>query len=585
MRVARRAVLVLLVAGAGSAVFASSAVAGPVDHKSGILTAGAYNATPYTWTLVAAGQWDQYSQNFFALRTTPAQTLAPGAGSLFALNANYNLYCLGVSWDYGYDGFFTYRVDVVGGPPEYVTVAITQWDSGPTKCGDYSPNHNAAADVYITSAPPPAGYNPAATGSPGSAIANPQIAYQHNQPTEYDQWFTVVGDYTFDASTPGGAQLADLVNSLCSPTPPGIISGTTCSFTQATPITYGPGDLTGKQSANNCDLSSVAPPSGNANPPPNNDPNYIGITWTYTQSASFSVGGGITASTEVNLFNTIASEASVSVEAEHEWESADTFSRTAQVYIPSNSWGFIWVAPTVGRITGTLHATVGPATYTANKFTEEHAGVSGDTDPRTQPIPAYNVVTKTRPMTAAELKQFCGVGASSRRRALEALKAKSPPWRLVPGRSVAQVALGETQEAVLARLGWPAEKRFALNPCAGMPGCTAVRGLGGTWNYKKRKLSVVFGPDRRVAMLIYSGNRTTRDGVGRDSTVAHLRGKFPRISCAKFARRIDCTVTRASGQQTTRTVFRLADRLPGHGTIWKTSKVYIYVNGRGRGKA
>ena len=52
MLVARRVVLLLLVAGAGSALWASPAAAGGFDPNSGLLTAAVYNVTPYTWTLV-----------------------------------------------------------------------------------------------------------------------------------------------------------------------------------------------------------------------------------------------------------------------------------------------------------------------------------------------------------------------------------------------------------------------------------------------------------------------------------------------------------------------------------------------------
>jgi hypothetical protein len=582
VRIVRRVVLVLLVAGAGSALFASPAFAGGVDGNTGILTAAVYNATPYTWTLVDHKSFDQNGNYSSDLQTVPAATISPGGGSLFGIGSNYYLVCFG-TWKYGYDGYFTYRVDLVGGPPEYVTVGISQLEvSFPTGCG--LGGQHARADVYITTAPPPPGWHPALLTPPASSPSPQQLTYSHNVPYLFDQTVSVVGNYTVDASTNLGAPFVDLLNSLCSGQ-----TNTTCSFTQTTPITYGPGTLTGKQAANNCDLSSAAPgglPStGTGEAPPDNDPNYYQIEYSAAQSASLSVGGGVTVSTEFNLFNTIASEASVSVEAEHEWEEVKTYTREAKVYIPSNSWGFIWVAPTVGRVTGTLVATIGSATFTANNFTEVRNGVTGVTDPLKQPTPAFNIVTKTRPMTAAEKAKFCGTSSASRlRAALQALKTK-PPARLVPGRSVAHVALGDTQEAVLRRLGWPATKRFPLNPCAGMPGCTAVRGLGGTWNYKKRKLSVVFGPDRRVAAIIHSGNQRTNDGVGKDSTIAHLRGKFPRIYCAKFTRRIDCTVKHVSGQRTTKTVFRLGDRLQGPGTRWKTNKVLIYVDGSGRAKA
>ena len=139
------------------------------------------------------------------------------------------------------------------------------------------------------------------------------------------------------------------------------------------------------------------------------------------------------------------------------------------------------------------------------------------------------------------------------------------------------MALGETQEAVVARLGWPAEKRFQLEPCQGMPGCTALRGLHGTWNYKQRKLSVVFGRDRRVAALIHTGNRRTEDGVGKESTLAAVRGKFPGITCHRFRKRIDCAAKRVSGGRTVNTVFRFTER---SGRRWKAKKVLLYVDGR-----
>jgi hypothetical protein len=112
-----------------------------------------------------------------------------------------------------------------------------------------------------------------------------------------------------------------------------------------------------------------------------------------------------------------------------------------------------------------------------------------------------------------------------------------------------------------------------------MPGCTAVRGLHGSFDYKKLKLSVVFGPDRRVAALVYRGSLATKHGVGKDDTMAQLRAEFPRIYCAKFARRIDCSVPRASGPVT---VFRLTDRLSGSATDWAVDKVLIYIKRAGK---
>lgn len=585
-QVTSRFVLVLAAAvlcgSAGSALFASSAVAGDVNSNTGIFEAAVYNATPYTMTLVAAGAPNIGRGNCngsSCWSTYPAGTIPAGGGGLYRI-ASYDFegggICFG-NWKASFDAWMTYRVNVVGGPPEYVTVMVFGTESHGICFGSET---LVGIGVVDSTAPPPASWDPSQGGPPVPQTANAQVTYSHNVPTLYDQTVAVVGNFTVDASTDQGQPFVDLLNSLCSGQ-----DGTTCAFTQTKPITYGPGALGGKQSANNCDLSSAAPggePStGEGEAPPDNDPNYYLIEYQAAQSASLSVGGGVTVSTEFSLFGTISSEASLSVEAEHEWEEVKTFTREVKVFIPSNSWGFVWVAPTVGRVVGTIVATIGSATFTANNFTEVRSGVTGEGDPLKQPTPAFSVVSKTRPMTAAEKTRFCGASSSSQLKALE----RKHPARLVPGRSVARVALGDTQETVLRQLGWPAVKRFPLNPCKGLRGCAAVHGLGGTWMYKKRKLSVVFGPDRRVAAVIHSGNQRTRDGVGKDSTMAHLRGKFPRVACAKFTKRIDCTVKRVSGRRTVRTVFRLGDRQPGPGTRWKTDRVLIYVERRGQVKA
>jgi hypothetical protein len=605
--VARRLVGVLaaaiLWAGVGSGLLTSTAAAGGVDG-AGVFAAAFYNATPYTWTLVKVKNPrrdappplnNPVDSGLNPCNDTgtcwglqpPAATLAPGSAMAYRL-APFFTHPSGFEGnsEWGYDGWFTYRVDEPGAAPVYVSLSVTNFaDSGGFG------NSDPVQLLFFTTQPPPDNWDPGPTGTPqppavpalpGLAIApyppGGGMTWQLHVPQKFDLTFAAIGNFTIDASTDQGKPFVDLLNSLCPDD--AALAGGTCSFTATTPVTYGPGALGSRQAAQNC-IVGPSPPAGEL--PPNVDPNYKVIEQKVTQSASLSVGGGLTVSAEFSLFGSISSEASVSVEAEHEWEEVQSFSRDTKVYVPSNSWGFAWWAPTVGRVTGTLVAKIGSATFTANNFTEVRSGVTGATDPLRQPSPAFNVVTNTRPMTAAELAKFCGVGSSARSLLVRRQMQKGrPPARLVVGGSVAGVALGETQEAVVARLGWPAEQRFALNPCKGMPGCTAVQGLGGTWNYKKRRLSVVFGPDRRVVALVHSGNRRTKDGVGRDSTLAHLRGRYPGISCAKAANRVDCTVKRVSGQQTIRTVFRLADRLPGSGTRWKTSKVLIYVDGHGR---
>jgi hypothetical protein len=600
--VARRLVGVLaaavVLAGVGSGLLTSTAAAGGMDGN-GVFAAAFYNATPYTWTLVKTGNPTVDSVNgpepCNATHTCwglqpPAATIAPAGAMVYRLAPSCDGHPL-TGIDKCYDGWFTYRVDVPGAAPVYVSLSFTGRQQTGVN-GDSFPGMR----LFFTAQPPPDNWDPACCNGafpwppvapavpalPGLDIAplppGGGMSWQLHVPQQFDLTFVPTGNFTIDASTDQGKPFVDLLNSLC---PDGAaLAGGTCSFTATTPVTYEPGALGSRQEAQSC-IVGPSPPAGEL--PPNVDPNYKVIEQKVVRSASLSVGGGLTVSAEFSLFGSISSEASVSVEAEHEWEEIETFTRDTKVYVPSNSWGFAWWAPTVGRVTGTLVAKIGSATFTANNFTEVRSGVTGVTDPLRRPSPAFNVVTNTRPMTAAELAKFCGVGSSARSLLVRRQMQKGrPPARLVVGGSVAGVALGETQEAVVARLGWPAEQRFALNPCKGMPGCTAVQGRGGTWNYKKRRLSVVFGPDRRVVALVHSGNRRTKDGVGRDSTLAHLRGSFPGISCAKAANRVDCTVKRVSGQQTIRTVFRLADRLPGSGTRWKTTKVLIYVDGHGQ---
>ena len=574
---AKRVVLVMaatfVLAGAGWALFASPAAAGGVDDR-GRLSAAIYNYTPYTWTLVdyrspAPCPYNDPTGQNRCWAQLPTDTVAPGETPIYQLDPNDNEGSI-FGQKFGYDASFTYRVDVLEGAPEYITVGISQ-----CQCSGTYGSSIARVLAWNTVAPPPAGWDPASPGPPGPQTANPQLTYQPG-PQLFDVTVTAVGNFSVDASTDLGRPFVDLLNSACAGA-----DNTSCSFTQTAPITYGPGELGNRHQTQNCDLSAAAgggeQPTGGGGDPPNSDPNYMIVDYEAVQSASLSVGGGVTASAEFSLFGEISSEASVSIEAEHEWEEVKTYTRSAKVYVPANSWGFLWAAPTVGRVTGTIVAKIGAATYTATNFTETRSGVTGTTDPLRQPTPAFNVVTITRPMTAGELTTYCGASGSSSQ--LKARKGAAPPARLVAGRSVARVALGETQEDVVARLGWPAERRFELEPCQGMPGCTAVRGIHGTWNYKGRKLSVVFGTDRRVTALIHSGNRRTVHGVGKDSTLAAVRGRFPGVACRKFRKRIDCAVKQVSDGRSVRTVFRLTERT---GRRWKTKKVLIYVDGRGQ---
>ena len=129
-------------------------------------------------------------------------------------------------------------------------------------------------------------------------------------------------------------------------------------------------------------------------------------------------------------------------------------------------------------------------------------------------------------MTSAERVKFCEESPTLALR-MKARAAAALPARLRAGRSVARVAIGETQKAVLARLGWPDEKRFELRPCRGLAGCTARRGLGWHLELQEAQAFRRLRPDRRVAALEHRGNQRTVRGVGKDSTLASVRGAFP----------------------------------------------------------
>ena len=549
MRAVRRVMLMLTVAavcaGGGSALFASSAFAGGVDGSTGILTAAAYNATPYTWTLVDHKSFDSNGNYSSDLQRVPAATISPGGASLFGMYSNYSLSCFG-TWKYGYDAYFTYRVDVVGGPPEYVTVGISQLEvSFPTGCG--LGGQHARADVYITTAPPPPGWHPAQLTPPSASPANQQLTYTHNVPQLFDQTIGIVGNYTVDASSNLGKPFVDLLNTLCSGT-----TNTSCSFTQQGPLTWGTGDPGSPYASTHCGSAKVN--------------NTFSVSYTASQSASLTVAGGITATAEFTLFDVVSNSISVSVEASHQWTETASITRQSSVDIPPNDIAHLWVAPVVGKVTGTLVVSNGAATFTATNFSETRSGVTKDAL-----TPAYDVITKVRPMTAAELQEHC---PSSRSSTLGGVGRGKPPVKLVPGRGVAGVALGQTQAQVVRELGRPLRKSFLVNPCRGLdPRCYAAAGTGGRWSY--RKLSVVFGPDLRVSGLIYRGARRTAKGAGVGSTPPVVRGSYPGMSCSRPAQRMNCTLTRAANAgHKVETVFSFSRRSGG---LYKCDQVLIYV--------
>lgn len=574
----RRWVSVLAVAvgmSSGSALLASPASAGAVDDR-GRLSAGIYNTTPYPWTLVAAKQLtpcpynDPTGQNR-CFASQPPGTLPAGSDADYAIDPNDSESAL-FSTKFGYDVYFTYRVDLLDGRSDYVTVSVTD-----CQCSGIYGSSIANVQAWITAQPPPDGFDPARDASPGPDATDGLLTRQAG-PQLFDVTVTPVGSVSIDASTAAGDRFANVINAACAGEP-----STACSWTQTKPITYGPGALKGPAEANNCDNGATTTDdarTGGADGPPDSDPNYLVVEWSAARSSSLAIGGSVTASVEASLFGTISSEASIELEAEHEWEDKETVSRESKVYIPSNGRGLLWVAPTVGRVTGTLVATIGPATFTATNFAQIASGVSSSGDPVNDPTPDFNVSTKTRPLTAAEIKKLCPHSRGTRI-ARAAGRRAGPPTRLVVDRSVARVALGETQEALYRHKGWPAERRVELKPCKGMPGCTAVRGTAPTWVYRKRGLSVVLDRDYRVTALEYTGTRRTARGVGKGSSPASVRNALPGAVCTQYDEHLDCARTRTVAGRAVRTVFRLR-RENGR---WKVAKVHIYLLETNQGRA
>ena len=364
--------------------------------------------------------------------------------------------------------------------------------------------------------------------APAAATANAQAGYEHNTPGLFDQELSLTGgNYTFDADDAQDKAFAELLNAAC-----GGATDAACSFTQST-LTYGPGPLTlATPQFNTC----VGPNGG-----PDNDDNYACVEYDASQTATLSVGGGLSVGAESSIFGAVTVGSTVSVEASKQWGDTATYDANLEGLPPGEHRGLHLVVADGRHDHGNArrhdrigdlhrHELLPGAQRRARALRSHqrphdgvqhgHQGAADDPERTNRQLRRRRAPRRSAergappgPARSGPLGRSCGAGGH-------------------PGDGVAASGLA-------GRCGASRDGH-----AKGLEGCSARRGLHGTFEYKKRKLSVVFGPDARVAALIYRGRLTTKDGLGKDDSIAKLRARYARIYCTRFARRLDCAIPR-----------------------------------------
>jgi len=394
--------------------------------SSGDLWGWVTNLTPYTLTYVAQGvrspgEWFNNGNGELP------QTVEPGQSFAWELR-NYSEQkdiLGGHMWLFS--GWITYKADVVNGSSEYLTVSVGGCDCSGTFHGDWP---YIRVRVFNTTGPPKTfddshryGYDPIndqdiLLPSGSYKTKDQQIDWDRNGTVnDNNVYFQVKGNFTVDAAKDPPA-LADVLNSMCAGA-----DHTSCSFTQTGPLTWGLGGAKAKkllaQSAN-CVLSKNAarvtdsaatPPP----PPPTDDQSWHEYSVEESQTATLGVGGSLSASAETEVLGVIGLEVEAKVGIQHEWSTTTSLTKTTRVYMPDNYLSSIWIAPEVGTVKGTLVVSTDGqdgkplATYTITNFTETRSGVTRDAD-----TPAFDIITDSRPLTAAERSYWCRSLARSR---------------------------------------------------------------------------------------------------------------------------------------------------------------------------